>query len=162
MAVEIERKFLVNGDFKKETAQSVKIVQGYLCSDPESSVRVRISGENGYLTIKGGSSPSGMSRFEWEKAISINEARELIKLCTTGLIEKTRYSIAVGNHLYEVDEFHGTNQGLLLAEIELGREDEPFAKPHWLGREVTGDVKYYNMNLAKNPLGKTRKTKGKT
>lgn len=151
MAIEIERKFLVKGDFKQEAAIGVKIVQGYLCADPERSVRVRIKGQTGFLTIKGGSNPSGTSRYEWEKTIPLSEARELIKLCTPKLIEKTRYKIAMGRHIYEVDEFHGAHEGLLLAEIELKAEDETFEKPYWLGQEVTGDKRYYNMYLAKNP-----------
>lgn len=154
MPIEIERKFLVNGDFKKAAINTVKIVQGYLCTDPERTVRVRLMGKIGYLTIKGSSSPSGASRYEWEKAIPLSEAKELIKLCMPYLIEKTRYKIAVGQHLYEVDEFHGAHEGLLLAEIELKRENETFEKPHWLGQEVTGDERYYNLYLANNPIRK--------
>ncbi len=152
MAQEIERKFLVIGEFKKEAYQSNRIVQGFLSSNPERTVRIRIKGEKGFITIKGISNTSGTSRFEWEKEIALNEAEELLKLCETGIINKTRYLVKSGNHTFEVDEFYGENQGLVVAEIELSTENELFKKPVWLGNEVTGDKKYYNSTLSKKPF----------
>lgn len=151
MAQEIERKFLVAGDFKQYARKSEHIVQGYLNSTPERTVRVRIKDDKGYMTIKGISSQSGVSRFEWEKEITVNEARELINICEPGVIDKVRHLVDVGEHIFEVDEFYGDNEGLVLAEIELSAEDEEFAKPDWLGEEVTGDIRYYNSMLMKNP-----------
>lgn len=151
MAQEIERKFLVKGDFKTEAVKAIHIIQGYLSSVPERVVRIRIKDEKGYLTIKGPANDSGVSRYEWEKEIPSDEARELICLCEPGVIEKTRYYIPLGKHIYEVDEFYGENQGLVVAEIELSGENENFIKPAWLGREVTGESKYYNASLIKHP-----------
>lgn len=151
MAQEIERKFLVVGDFKQYAKKSEHIVQGYLNSTPERTVRVRIKDDKGYMTVKGISSPSGVSRFEWEKEIPVNEARELINICEPGVIDKVRHLVDVGEHIFEVDEFYGDNEGLVLAEIELSTEEEEFAKPDWLGEEVTGDIRYYNSMLMKNP-----------
>lgn len=151
MAQEIERKFLVAGDFKQYARKSEHIVQGYLNSTPERTVRVRIKDDKGYMTVKGISSQSGVSRFEWEKKIPVNEARELINICEPGVIDKVRHLVDVGEHIFEVDEFYGDNEGLVLAEIELSAEDEEFAKPDWLGEEVTGDIRYYNSMLMKNP-----------
>mgnify|MGYP002514038724 CR=1 FL=1 len=151
MAQEIERKFLVAGDFKQYARKSEHIVQGYLNSTPERTVRVRIKDDKGYMTVKGISSQSGVSRFEWEKEIPVNEARELIKICEPGVIDKTRYLINVGSHTFEVDEFYGENEGLVMAEIELSSEDEEFIRPSWLGEEVTGDIRYYNSVLMTNP-----------
>lgn len=151
MAQEIERKFLVAGDFKQYARKSEHIVQGYLNSTPERTVRVRIKDDKGYMTVKGISSQSGISRFEWEKEIPVNEARELINICEPGVIDKVRHLVDVGEHIFEVDEFYGDNDGLVLAEIELSAEDEEFAKPDWLGEEVTGDIRYYNSMLMKNP-----------
>ena len=152
---EIERKFLViNDSFKKEAFRQTKILQGYLNTHPDRTVRVRQRGEMGYLTIKGKTSESGMSRYEWEKEISASEAEDLIKLCEPGIIDKIRYEIKVGEHMYEVDEFFGSNEGLVLAEIELSSEDEVFEKPQWLGQEVTGKKEYYNSWLSKNPYKK--------
>lgn len=151
--IEIERKFLVTSEmYKQEAYKNTRIVQGYLNSDPERTVRVRIKGKQGFITIKGKSNDSGTSRFEWEKEIDIIEAEALIKLCETGIIEKTRYEISSGNHTIEVDEFYGKNQGLIIAEIELTDEDESFTKPDWIGLEVTGDSRYYNSNLLRNPF----------
>jgi adenylate cyclase len=127
-------------------------VQGYLSSASERTVRVRIKGSKGYLTIKGESNESGLSRFEWEKEIPIEEAEELLKLCEKGVIDKTRYEVIVGSHVYEVDIFTNENEGLTIAEVELNNENESFEKPIWLGKEVTGDVKYYNSYLSKNPF----------
>ncbi|SEM07659.1 CYTH domain-containing protein [Aquimarina amphilecti] len=151
--IEIERKFLVKSISFKDVAQtSTKISQGYLNSDPERAVRVRIKKEKGFLTIKGKSNESGTSRFEWEKEIDIKEAEALLQLCEKGVIEKTRYEIPIGNHIYEVDEFFGENLGLTIAEIELNNEQEAFLKPDWLGKEVTGDPKFYNSQLSKHPF----------
>ena len=145
--MEIERKFLVNGDFSQHVVKVSHLVQGCLSTEPEHTVRVRISDERGFLTIKGRSSESGMSRFEWEREIPVCEAEQLLALCGGGVIDKHRYHVPAGRHVYEVDVFHGKNEGLIIAEIELNSEDEEFEKPHWLGKEVTGDVNYYNSKL---------------
>ena len=150
--MEIERKFLVKGEYKIHAVRSFRIVQGYLSSVTGRTVRIRIKGDKGYITVKGKSNESGMSRYEWEKEIPLNEAEELLLLCEPGAIDKTRYEIPAGNHIYEVDEFYGDNQGLTLAEIELASEDEPYVKPEWLGKEVTGDRRYYNSCLTKHPF----------
>ncbi len=151
MAQEIERKFLVNGDFKPEAVKQTRIIQGYLSSVPERTVRVRVKGDKGFLTIKGIGSESGASRYEWEKEISVAEAEELLAICEPGVIDKIRYIVKSGEHAFEVDEFFGENQGLIVAEVELNSEDEAFDKPAWLGEEVTGYTKYYNSMLMKNP-----------
>ena len=151
MAKEIERKFLVNGDFKSAAKKEKRIIQGYLSSVPERTVRVRIKGDKGYITIKGIGNESGASRFEWEKEIPVDEVKELLNICEPGIIDKTRYLVDVGNHTFEVDEFYGDNEGLVVAEVELKDENENFEKPEWLGKEVTGDKKYYNSMLMKNP-----------
>ncbi len=149
---EIERKFLVNGeDFKKNAFKKVEIVQGYLNSTPERNVRIRTAGDKGYITIKGPSSKDGTTRFEWEKEISLEESKALLRLCELAIIEKVRYFVKVGKHTFEVDEFFGVNEGLLLAEIELDSVEEDFEKPDWLGEEVTGNKKYYNARLSKQP-----------
>lgn len=152
MPQEIERKFLVNGDFKKDARCAERLVQGYLSSVPGRTVRVRIKGEKGFLTIKGKGDTKGMSRYEWEKEIPVEEAQELLQLCEPGIIEKIRYQVNVGSHVFEVDEFHGDNEGLLLAEVELQDVAEAFEHPAWLGEEVTGDVRYYNAYLAHHRL----------
>ena len=152
MAQEIERKFLVKGDFKPFVQRETRIIQGYLSSVPERTVRVRTKGEKGFLTIKGIGNESGASRYEWESEISTEDAKSLLAICEPGVIDKTRYLVEVGNHTYEVDEFYGENDGLTVAEIELDSEDEAFEKPEWLGEEVTGDVKYYNSMLMKYPF----------
>ncbi|HQO49309.1 MAG TPA: CYTH domain-containing protein [Bacteroidales bacterium] len=154
MAQEIERKFLVEGDFKAVAIKATRITQGYLSSVPERTVRVRIKGDKGYITIKGIGSDSGASRYEWEKEIPITEVEELLKICEPGVIDKTRFLVKAGAHTFEVDEFYGDNEGLVVAEVELSSEDEGFFKPEWLGKEVTGDVKYYNSMLMKNPFKK--------
>ena len=151
MGLEIERKFLVKGDYKTDASKSTRITQGYLSSVPERTVRVRLKGNKGYLTVKGAGNESGASRYEWEKEIPAEEAKELLQLCEPGIIDKTRYLVPLGNHLFEVDEFHGANAGLVLAEIELANEGEHFERPAWLGEEVTGDERYYNAMLSKNP-----------
>lgn len=151
--VEIERKFLVKSDeFKAQAFAQNKIAQGYLSSLPERTVRIRIKGEKGFITIKGIGHHGGMTRFEWENEIPLAEAQELLKLCEKGKIEKTRFEIQSGKHVFEVDEFYGENQGLIIAEIELESETESFEKPHWLGDEVTNDERYYNAYLSKNPF----------
>ena len=150
--IEIERKFLVaNQSFKELAFASNHIAQGYLCSHPERTVRVRIKGDKGFLTIKGISNDSGMSRFEWEKEILLSEAEELLELCEKGVIDKTRFEIKYGPHIYEVDEFYGENEGLIVAEIELSSEIETFEKPNWLGEEVTNINRYYNAYLSTHP-----------
>ena len=154
MALEIERKFLVAEGFKPSATIFFRICQGYLNSSPERTVRVRIKGDKGYLTVKGLSSESGASRYEWEKEIPVSEAAELLRLCEPGIIDKTRYLIEADSHTFEVDEFHGDNEGLIIAEIELSSESETFTKPAWLGAEVTGDARYYNSMLMKHPYKK--------
>jgi len=150
--VEIERKFLVNSEaFKAVVKSKDRIVQGFLNTHQERTVRVRIKGNTGFITVKGLSNAEGTTRFEWEKEISVSEAESLLKICEEGIIDKMRYEIPVGNHVYEVDEFFGSNVGLVIAEIELSSENETFTKPEWLGEEVTGDIRYYNSLLSKNP-----------
>lgn len=154
MGQEIERKFLVEDDsYKKEAYAHSRIVQGYICSARGRTVRVRIRDDKGYLTIKGASNETGTSRYEWEHEISLQEAEELMRLCEPGSIDKTRYLVRSGKHVFEVDEFYGENQGLVVAEVELASEDEPFEKPRFIGKEVTGDVRYYNSFLMKTPYG---------
>jgi adenylate cyclase len=153
--VEIERKFLVtSAAYKSEAFTQNRIKQGYLSAVPERTVRVRIKGNKGFLTIKGISNASGLSRFEWEKEIPVDEADQLLLLCETGVIDKTRFEVKSGNHTIEIDEFYGDNEGLIMAEIELQSESESFVKPIWLGEEVTSDKRYYNSHLSKNPFKK--------
>lgn len=150
--IEIERKYLVTSlDFLNEYYTKSEIAQGYLSSNPERTVRIRIKGDKGFITIKGIGSESGISRFEWEKEIAIEEAKSLLKLCEKGVIEKTRYEVKSGKHTIEIDVFHGENEGLILAEIELENENETIIKPKWLGIEVTNDERYYNSYLSQNP-----------
>lgn len=151
--MEIERKFLVKGNFRQEVYASSHIVQGYLSVNRLNSVRVRIRDDKGYITVKGKSTNSGLSRFEWEKEISAQEALDLLTLAEPGTIDKTRHLVknTDGVHTWEVDEFHGANEGLTMAEIELSSEDDTFVKPEWLGEEVTGDPRYYNSSLRINP-----------
>lgn len=151
MAQEIERKFLVKGDFKGEAFKATRITQGYLSSVPERTVRVRTKGDKGFITIKGIGNKSGASRFEWEKEISVEDVKALLELCEPGIIDKTRYLIKAGEYTYEVDEFYGDNEGLIMAEIELPDENVEFVRPSWLGEEVTGDKRFYNSMLMKNP-----------
>ena len=151
MALEVERKFLIAGDFKSFAKKSVRITQGYISSAPERTVRIRIKGEKGFITIKGIGSASGVSRYEWEMEIPLAEALDLLQICEPGVIDKTRYLIEDGRHTFEVDEYYGDNEGLIVAEVELSSENEAFDKPEWLGDEVTGTAKYYNSMLAKNP-----------
>ena len=153
MNIEIERKFLVkNLNYKSESFEKKCIKQGYLNSNKNRTVRIRVSDDTGFITIKGKSNKNGTSRFEWEKEISATEAEELLLLCEPTIIEKTRYLIKVGYHTFEVDEFAGENSGLVVAEIELNTEDEVFEKPNWLSKEVTGDLKYYNSSISKLPF----------
>ena len=151
MAQEIEKKFLVAGEFKESAKKATRITQGYLSSVPERTVRVRVKGEKGYITVKGIGNDSGASRFEWEKEIPVEDVRDLLKICEPGVIDKTRYLVDCDGHTFEVDEFYGDNEGLVVAEVELGDENEAFTRPFWLGEEVTGDKKYYNSMLMKNP-----------
>ena len=152
MALEIERKFLVTDDSYKEMAHShSRIAQGYISTARGRTVRVRIRDDKGYLTIKGLSGMSGLGRYEWEKEIPLQEAQELMRLCEPGIIDKTRYLVQSGKHTFEVDEFYGENEGLVMAEVELACEDEPYTRPCFIGEEVTGDVHYYNSFLMKNP-----------
>ena len=149
--IEIERKFLVkNETFKSESIKKQLITQGYLSSDPKRSVRIRICEQNAYITIKGQTSESGTSRYEWEKEINIEDAKQLMLLCREGVVTKIRHLIPFKNHTFEVDEFLKDNSGLVIAEIELSNENEDFERPRWLGKEVTGIKKYYNSQLSQN------------
>lgn len=159
--IETERKFLVHKDgerYKTMAYDSSRICQGYICSAPRRSVRVRIRGDKGFLTIKGAADKRGMSRYEFEKEITLDEAEQLMKLCEPGLIDKTRYLVKSGRHVFEVDEFYGNNAGLVIAEVELESEDEPFDKPDFIGDEVTGDRRFYNSSLRKLPFCLWRNT----
>lgn len=149
--IEIEKKFLVTEDFRNHIKSSHKIVQGYLSHDPKRTVRVRIIDEKGFLNIKGETTSGGIKRFEWEKSIPKNEAEMLLGLCSGYIVDKTRHLIDYGGHLFEVDEFHGENKGLVVAEIELSAVDESFEKPQWLGLEVSHDIRYYNSELSITP-----------
>lgn len=156
--VEIERKFLIISDgYKQEAIKTELITQGFLNRDPERTVRVRLINDTGYLTIKGITCEQGTTRFEWEKEISQGDAKHLLKLCEDGVVEKIRYTVRSGEHLVEVDEFLGTNIGLVIAEIELNGVEEDYVKPSWLGSEVTGEPKYYNSQLSKNPYSSWKK-----
>ena len=151
MGVEIERKFLVTGDAWRALGEPALLRQGYLSTDPARTVRVRIENGQGVLTIKGKN--SGATRGEWEYPIPLEEAAELLDtLCPPPLVEKYRTRVTVGNHVWEVDEFLGANKGLLVAEIELAAEDELFLLPDWIGAEVTGEARYYNSSLIKQPF----------
>ncbi len=150
--LEIERKFLVCGeDYKQQAFHHSRIKQGYISSRRGATVRVRLRDGQGFLTIKGPSDAKGMSRYEFEKEISAEEAAHLFELCEPGIIDKTRYLVRAGNHTFEVDEFYGDNQGLVMAEVELQSETETFEKPSFIGQEVTGDRRYYNSHLREYP-----------
>jgi len=152
---EIERKFLViSSDFKNEAFKKERIMQGFLSSVPERTVRVRLIGDQGFLTVKGIGNESGTTRFEWEMEIEGEEAQKLLSLCEPGTIDKLRYYAKAGNHIFEIDVFELENKGLVIAELELGSEDEAFLKPAWLGEEVTGQPQYYNSSLSKYPFKK--------
>ncbi len=151
--LEIERKFLVRGDDYKQWATShSRIKQGYICSGRGRTVRVRRRDDRAYLTIKGPSPDGGLSRYEFEKEITLDEAEHLFQLCEPGIIDKTRYLVPSGAHTFEVDEFYGDNEGLTMAEVELSSPDEPYEKPPFIGREVTGDRRFYNSHLRLNPF----------
>jgi adenylate cyclase len=152
MGQEIERKYLTKSEFKDMASSSTRITQGYLSSNAERNVRVRIRDDKGYITVKGIGSESGATRFEWEKEIPVEDVQELLKICEPGIIDKTRYLVEFGGHMFEVDEFYGENEGLVMAEVELESEDEEIQKPDWLGNEVTGDKRYYNAMLTKHPF----------
>ncbi len=151
MALEIERKFLVDGVYAHDAMVSTRITQGYLTATPERTVRIRRAGDRAFLTIKGPLNAAGTTRSEWEYEIPMVDAEEMLLLCASGLIDKTRHTIPYGDHLFEVDHFHGANEGLVLAEVELDDESEVFRAPPWLGREVTGDPRYHNALLAQHP-----------
>lgn len=152
MAIEIERKFIViNDSYKALAFQSDRITQGYICREGGNSARVRVRGDKGYVTIKGPSLDGGLSRFEWEREIPVTEALELLKLCHDGIIDKIRHLVEHEGHIFEVDEFFGDNEGLVVAEIELGDTEEKFDKPSFIGQEVTGDKRYYNSRLTRFP-----------
>ena len=151
MSIEIERKFLVKGPFKEQATSHTHIIQGYISSQKGRTVRVRLRNKQAFLTIKGPSRDGGLSRYEFEKEITIDEGLSLLTLCEPGVIEKDRWLVTSGKHTFEVDEFFGENEGLLLAEVELETPDEPFDKPTFLGKEVTGDRRYYNSSLRINP-----------
>ncbi len=159
MAIETERKFTVKGDFSKDVQSAKRIVQGYICADQGRTVRVRISGEDGFLTIKGPSDEKFWSRYEFEQKIPLADAEELMKLCVSGIIQKTRHYIPYENHIWEVDVFSGDNEGLIIAEIELTSEDETFEMPDWIGEEVTMNRRYYNSMLSKTPYSQWKNTK---
>lgn len=150
--IEIERKFLVDSDqFKQEATRSYLISQGFLNTHPDRTVRVRVRDGQGWLTVKGRSDRTGVSRYEWEKEIPVGEASELLNLCEEGIVQKRRFEVPAGVHFFEVDVFMGDNEGLSVAEIELAAIDEPFDRPGWLGKEVTGELRYYNSQLSQNP-----------
>ena len=154
MHYEIERKFLVVGEFKNQAYNHTHIQQGYIASGNGRTVRVRIRDDKGYLTIKGPSGKEGISRYEFEREIPLQDAQDLMRICEPGIIDKTRYLVKSpdGIHTWEVDEFHGDNDGLIMAEIELGSEDEAYQKPAFIGREVTGDRRFYNSHMRLNPF----------
>ena len=150
--IEVERKFLVKSEeYKSHAVSKTRIVQGFLNTHPERTVRVRLKGEKGYLTVKGNGNDTGTTRFEWETELSLAEATNLIDLCEPIILEKIRFEVPFGTHMYEVDEFLGENKGLVVAELELEHEDERFEKPNWLGPEITGEVRYYNSQLSTTP-----------
>lgn len=150
MGEEIERKFLVTGDAWREQAGGTPYRQGFLSTEPERTVRVRVAGARGWITVKG--KTTGARRAEFEYEIPLTDAtRMLDTLCKRPLIEKVRYTVVVGDHTWEIDVFEGDNAGLIVAEIELRAEDEVFEKPEWVGKEVTDDPRYFNANLVANP-----------
>ena len=152
MATEIERKFLVLDDsYKREAFSSSHIRQGYICSERGRTVRIRIRDDRAYITIKGPSLNGGLSRYEFEQEIPLDDAHHLLTLCEPGVIDKTRWLVKSDSHTFEVDEFHGDNDGLVMAEVELRTEDEAYKKPGFIGKEVTGDRHYYNSQLRQHP-----------
>ena len=151
---ETERKFLVVGDFKSQSYNATRIQQGYIASNNGRTVRVRIRGDKGYLTIKGPSGLKGITRYEFDTEIPLDDARELMEICEPGIIDKTRYLVKSpdGRHTWEIDEFYGDNEGLVLAEVELSHESEEFQKPDFIGKEVTGDRRFYNSHMRSYPF----------
>lgn len=149
MAKETERKFLVKGDFEKFVVHRINIIQGYLSVDPLKTIRIRIADDQAFLTVKSPRKTGFLERGEWEFAIPVEDARELMEICLPGRVIKTRHIIPAGKHKFEVDVFHDKNEGLIVAEIELDSEDDVFDKPEWLGEEVTGDPRYYSSMLIK-------------
>jgi len=156
MGYEIERKFLVSGEYKPHVYNHYLMKQGYLSLSGISVVRIRVKGEKGFITIKGAVGEGGITRREWEYEVPKHDAEEMLLLCEDAVIVKTRYLVRVGKHTFEVDEFAGENEGLLIAEVELENEDEVFEKPDWLGAEVTGNVRYYNSYLSIHPYREWR------
>lgn len=151
MGLEIERKFLVNGDFKSSAYKTFEIAQGYLSSTPERTVRIRIKSDKAFITIKGFSDSTGVMRSEWEYEIPLSDAKDMLQLCEEGIIRKRRHLVKVGNHTFEVDEFLDDNLGLVMAEVELAELNEDVELPTWIGKEVTGDKRYYNSYLSRKP-----------
>ncbi len=157
--IEIERKFLVRSRAYRDKAEKKEeIIQGFLNTHPDRTVRIRLSGEQGFLTVKGRTDAEGITRFEWEREIPATEARALLEICEPGVISKVRYFVRSDSHLIEIDEFGGANEGLVIAEIEMQEIDEIIVKPDWLGEEVTGDPKYYNSQLSKKPYSAWKET----
>lgn len=150
--IEIERKYLVkDSSYRNKAVSQHRIMQGYISQDPDRTVRVRLKDGKGYITIKSRPDEKGWSRYEFEKQITAEEAHELFKLCLPSVIDKVRYNVPFGNILVEVDEFGGDNAGLVVAEIEMESEDQVYDVPDFIGQEVTGDVRYYNVQLARQP-----------
>lgn len=150
MGREIERKFLVKGEFKSQSVRKTEITQAYLSVDPERIVRLRISGNKAFITIKANSEKGSFARNEWEFPLAVSDANEILKICLPGRIQKTRYFVPFKGHSFEVDVFHGNNDGLIIAEVELSAENEKTFLPDWLGEEVTGKPEYYNSNLIRS------------
>ena len=150
---ETERKFLVVGEYKSQAYNATRIQQGYIASGNGRTVRVRIRGDKGYLTIKGPSGLAGLTRYEFDTEIPLDDARDLMQICEPGIIDKTSFLVKSpdGRHVWEIDEFYGDNEGLVLAEVELSSEDEHFLKPDFVGREVTGDRRFYNSHMRNYP-----------
>ena len=151
MLIEIERKFLVKGDFLPFSSKKARIIQAYLSIDPERAVRIRIKGEKAFLTIKGATNVNGFSCLEFEYPIPVADAEKMLELAASEIIEKERHYVPFKNHVFEVDVFHGKHEGLIVAELELSSENESFDRPNWIGEEVTGDERYYNLYLATHP-----------
>jgi adenylate cyclase len=149
MATETERKFLVRGEFLSKAVKAINITQSYISIDPQKTIRLRFSDDEAYLTIKSPQKTGSLGRGEWEYIIPVEDAKDLLSLCLPGKVVKTRYHVPCGEHTFEVDVFHEQNEGLVIAELELSSDDEKFARPEWLGEEVTGDPRYYNSNLIK-------------
>jgi CYTH domain-containing protein len=152
MGIEVERKFLVTGDFKSLSTYSLQIMQGYLSVDPSRVVRIRIKDEKGYITIKGKTESDKISRFEWESEISLVDATSLLKLCYPLIISKTRYIVPWGSFIFEVDEFNSENKGLVIAELETNKYTALEKLPGWIGKEISGMEKYYNFSLSQRPF----------